>query len=354
MMSDRPINLLIIDPDSIYRTGLRVVLEQDPHIRVAAEAADSQAGLQNVSAIGIDAAIVELRLSDSSVMGWQLCQQIKTQYPNLPILILTCHPEPSQLAAARQAGVEGFCHKGIAAEEIIHIIRELVAGRSYWESKIVGVGLSDVSGSRSTIQTNPPFQWFFIGTRDRLRQSGLQQINGNLAQVTARLQEPGLPTLDRAMLAGQRRELLAARWVVDRLLAVGNEEGQGRQGRQGRQTENLLLAPRSSLLTPPDSRLPAPQQPTTIFTSTRERLEFSLENLTSIPLEIDIFREDKKRELLHLILQKIEDILADLRFSQVQSDRLPVMQATILRDLWQATTIDFFGRYSTLLVGELL
>ncbi|PSB59779.1 DUF3685 domain-containing protein [Chroococcidiopsis cubana CCALA 043] len=350
-MSDRPINLLIIDPDSIYRTGLRVVLEQDPHIRVAAEAADSQAGLQNVSAIGIDAAIVELRLSDSSVMGWQLCQQIKTQYPNLPILILTCHPEPSQLAAARRAGVEGFCHKGIAAEEIIHIIRELVAGRSYWESKIVGVGLSDVSGSRSTIQTNPPFQWFFIGTRDRLRQSGLQQINGNLAQVTARLQEPGLPTLDRAMLAGQRRELLAARWVVDRLLAVGNEEGQGRQGRQGRQTENLLLAPRSSLLTPPDSRLPAPQQPTTIFTSTRERLEFSLENLTSIPLEIDIFREDKKRELLHLILQKIEDILADLRFSQVQSDRLPVMQATILRDLWQATTIDFFGRYSTLLVG---
>lgn len=362
MMSDRPINLLIIDPDSIYRTGLRVVLEQDPHIRVAAEAADSQAGLQNVSAIGIDVAIVELRLSDSSIMGWQLCQQIKTQYPNLPILILTCHPEPSQLAAARRAGVEGFCHKGIAAEEIIHIIRELVAGRSYWESKIVGVGLSDVSGSRSTIQTNPPFQWFFIGTRDRLRQSGLQQIDGNLAQVTARLQEPGLPTLDRAMLAGQRRELLAARWVVDRLLAVGNEEGQGRQGRQGsggaeeqRSRGELTRTTHHSSLTTflPDSRLPAPQQPTTIFTSTRERLEFSLENLTSIPLEIDIFREDKKRELLHLILQKIEDILADLRFSQVQSDRLPVMQATILRDLWQETTIDFFGRYSTLLVGRI-
>ncbi|NHC36694.1 DUF3685 domain-containing protein [Scytonema millei VB511283] len=362
-MSDRPINLLLIDPDSIYRTGLRVVLEQDPQVRVAAEAADSQAGLQNISALGIDVAIVELRFPYSSVMGWQLCQQIKTQYPNLPILILTCHPEPSQLAAARQAGVEGFCHKGIAAIELIGVIRELVAGRSYWESKIVGVGLSDLSGSRSTIQTNPPFQWFLIGTRNRLRQSGLQQIDGNLAQVTTRLQEPGLPTLDRAMLAGQRRELLAARWVVSRLLAVGNEEGQGRQGRQGgqgrqgRQTENSLLAPRSSLFTPPDSlvrthsRAPLQTPPVTIFTSTRERLEFSLENLTSIPLEIDIFREDKKRELLQLILKKIEDILADLRFSQVQSDRLPVMQAAILRDLWQETTIDFFGRYSTLLVG---
>ncbi|MBD2305993.1 DUF3685 domain-containing protein [Chroococcidiopsis sp. FACHB-1243] len=365
-MSDRHINLLLIDPDSIYRTGLRVVLEQDSQVRVAAEAADSQAVLQNISALGIDVAIVELRFPDSSVMGWQLCQQIKTQYPNLPILILTCHPEPSQLAAARQAGVEGFCHKGITAEEIIHIIRELVAGRSYWKSEIVGVSLSDLSGSRATIQTNPPFQWFLIGTRDRLRQSSLQQIDGNLAQVATRLQEPGLPTLDRAMLAGQRRELLAARWIVDRLLAVGNEEGQGRQGGQGRGgrqgsgraeeqrsrgelTRTTHHSPLTTFL--PDSRLPAPQQPTTIFTSTRERLEFSLENLTSIPLEIDIFREDKKRELLHLILKKIEDILADLRFSQVQSDRLPVMQAAILRDLWQATTIDFFGRYSTLLVG---
>ncbi|MGL4618433.1 MAG: response regulator, partial [Chroococcidiopsis sp.] len=138
MMSDRPINLLLIDPDSIYRTGLRIVLEQDSQVRVAAEAADSQAVLQNISALGIDVAIVELRLSASSVMGWQLCQQIKTQYPNLPILILTCHPEPSQLAAARQVGVEGFCHKGITAEKLIGIVRELVAGRSYWESEIVG------------------------------------------------------------------------------------------------------------------------------------------------------------------------------------------------------------------------
>jgi len=364
MMSDRPTNLLLIDPDSIYRTGLRVVLEQDPQIRVAAEAADSYAALQNISALGIDVAIVELRLTDASVMGWQLCQQLKTQYPNLPVLILTCHPEPNQLAAARQAGVEGFCHKGITKTELVNIIQQLAAGRSYWEPEVVEASLSDLSGSQSTIQANPPLQGLhhslFTSLRNSLRQSGLQQIDGNLAQVTAWLQEPGLPALDRAMLAGQRRELLAARWVVERLLAAQNEQGQGDrktrgQGRQGGQTEKLL-APRTSPSPTPYSiiraRSSAPlPTPPTIFASTRERLEFSLENLTSIPLEIDIFREDKKRELLHLILQKIEDILADLRFSQVQSDRLPRMQAAILRDLWQATTIDFFGRYSTLLVG---
>ena len=382
-MSDRPINLLLIDPDSIYRTGLRVVLEQEPQLRVAAEAGDSPVVLSpNLLALEIDLAIVELRLTGSQVMGWQLCQQIKTQYPNIPVLILTCHPEPTQLAAARQAGVEGFCHKGIAATELINIIQQLAVGRSHWESEIVEAGLSDTPGSRSTIQTNPPVivgagssdtprgkqtiqtnppsQQFLIGTRDRLRRSGLQQIDGNLAQVTARLQEPGLPTLDRAMLAGQRRELLAARWLIERLLAVGDEMGQGHratrrqggQGGQGRQRENSLLAPHSSPLTSsptPNSSLPT--SPLNIFASTRERLEFSLENLTRSPLEIDIFRTDKKRELLNLILQKVESLLADLRFSQVQLGQLPAMQTVLLRDLWQATTVDFFGRYSTLLVG---
>jgi DNA-binding NarL/FixJ family response regulator len=348
-MSDRPINLLLIDPDSIYRTGLRVVLERESQLRVAAEAGDSPVILQNLLALDIDIAIVELRLTGSQVMGWQLCQQLKTQYPSVPILILTCHPEPTQLAAARQAGVEGFCRKGIAAADLINLIQQLAVGRSDWE---------EIEETRGNLPLSTPNSRRFTILRHNLRRSGLQQIDGNLAQVTARLQEPGLPTLDRAMLAGQRRELLAARWVVERLLTVRNEgqgdqgtrgqRGQEGQGRQGVQRENSLLAPGSLVRTSGSAPIPTP--PLNIFASTRERLEFSLENLTRSPLEIDIFREDKKRELLNLILRKIEDILADLRFSQVQSGQLPAMRSLLLRDLWQATTVDFFGRYSTLLV----
>jgi hypothetical protein len=74
--------------------------------------------------------------------------------------------------------------------------------------------------------------------------------------------------------------------------------------------------------------------------------------LTRTPLEIDIFREEKRRELLNLILRKIEDFLEELRFSQVQMPQLKAMQSVLLRDLWQAATIDFFGRYSTLQVGD--
>ena len=86
--------------------------------------------------------------------------------------------------------------------------------------------------------------------------------------------------------------------------------------------------------------------------SVRSKLEFSLENLTRVPLEIDILREGKKRELLNLILQKVEEILTELRFSQVQSSQLTQMRSAIARDLWQAAITDFFGKYSTLQVGD--
>jgi hypothetical protein len=92
--------------------------------------------------------------------------------------------------------------------------------------------------------------------------------------------------------------------------------------------------------------------PEALFASIRAKLQFSLENLTRVSLEIDILREGKKRELLDLILQKIEDVLAELRFSQVQSSQLAAMRSIILRDLWQTATTDFFGKYSKLQVGE--
>ena len=213
--------------------------------------------------------------------------------------------------------------------------------------------------------------------RHHLRISGLRQIDTSLAIVSAKLQ-PGLSVLEQAMLAGQRRELLASRWLVNQLLLTSEEKSQSlaqtgmeqknrraqKQGSQARAyfppvvdrsvgrenpfedregTEDKDIFPRPSSLA---------KSPTSLFASVREKLEFSLENLTRVPLELDILREGKKRELLYLILQKIEDILTDLRESQVQSSQLVEMHHTIMRDLWQGTTEDFFGKYSRLQVGD--
>lgn len=363
-MSDRPLELLLVDPDFIFRTGLRVAIEQFPDLKVAAQAESSAAALQilaelseaistNTPASTIDLVVLELYLDQfqpDPILALQLCQQLKTHYPNLPILLFSSILEPTHLKAAQQAGVNGYCPKGISVSELVAVIRQVATGRSYWV---------EARGKKiSTSQSLTPA--IFSTVWNQVRLSGLQQIDTSLADVTAQLQIPGLPLLDRAFLAGQRRELLASRWLINQLLAAREIRGQGSGVRdQGVEIEEdtfkLSALNKVSL---PISRLEISSQSSfkslqaKLFESTLAKLEFSLQNLTDTPLEIDIFREGIKRELLKLIVEKIKGILNELRFSQVDRTQLVNIQLVILRDLWQVVVTDFFGKYSTLRVGD--
>lgn len=367
-MSDRILKLLLIDQDPIFRTGLRVVIEQFPDLQVAGEAETVAAALQilaelsgNATAstsIPVDLVVLELCLGRAgiSAMELQLCQQLKLQYSNLPVLLLSSVQEPTQLAAARQAGVDGYCPKGIPVPELVAVMRQVAAGRSYW--------VEATPSPHPPISPSPITPGPLTTIWNHLRLSGLRQIDASLAEVTAQLQVPGLPLIDQAFLAGQRRELLAARWLVNQLLAppvtqqaksvyptapepLPSSNPPAPRDNSGQNAVSLPLADAQT-----SSQMSFRTLQANLFGSTLAKLQFSLQNLTSEPLEIDIFRESKKRELLYLILRKIENVLNELRFSQVQMSQLPELQSVIVRDLWQAATTDFFGRYSTLRVGE--
>jgi hypothetical protein len=67
--------------------------------------------------------------------------------------------------------------------------------------------------------------------------------------------------------------------------------------------------------------------------------------LSKVPLEIDILKDDKKRELLYMILRQTEQVITELRLSQVPLAQIESSIADILRDIWRSVVIDFFGKY---------
>jgi hypothetical protein len=77
-----------------------------------------------------------------------------------------------------------------------------------------------------------------------------------------------------------------------------------------------------------------------------------LSNFTGVVLEIDILQAEKRQDLLYIVLQKFAEILEELRFSQITLEQLPQKRSLILRDLWQVSITDFFGKYYTLPVGN--
>ncbi len=342
-MSDRLTHILLIDDDSIFRLGLRTALEAFPDLQIVAEADTGVTALNILSESenAIDLVILELSIGrNPNQSGLTLCQRLKTNYPYLPILLLTAESEPSLLMAAKAFGVEGYCAKGCEIAAIVQAIRQLMRGESYWPSDLP-VLITPV---------RPP-SW-----HHKMRSQGLRQIEDTLAQVTQSLQNPKLSTLDWLFWSGRRRELLAARWVVNQLLPTDvivvehglSDEEQNAPSRlpSNRVTRQL---PAASMANLPLSQI---AQPSTPFEVTLAKLQSSLSNLSGVVLEIDILQAEKKRDLLYIVLQKFEEILAELRFSQVTLEQLPQKRSQILQDLWQLSITEFFGKYYTLPVGN--
>ncbi|MEH2061513.1 MAG: DUF3685 domain-containing protein [Nostoc sp.] len=356
-MSDRPLKLLLIDQDPIFRLGLQIALEAIPHLEAIAAVENDTVALQILAEIAqedpnqVNLVVLEFgngRSITSQQLGLQFCRQLRALYPNLPILLLSSVQEQGLLLAAKSVGVNGYCPKGTPLPELVAAMQQVADGHSYWfqdtEAITTPNSLYGFSNAKPLLPI-PHSPLPFHRLRNNLRLSGIAYIDATLAVVTAQLQVPGLPVLDRAILAGRRRELLAARWLLNRLLVSSQE----------RQEEHI--AADESPLTP--SLNSAIQQRQTVspllspgtlqsalFASCVTKLQFSLRNVTNISLEIDIFREDKKRELLYLILQKLAEQLDELRTSQIEINQLYEVKNTLIRDLWQAAITDFFGKFA--------
>ncbi|MBE9204989.1 DUF3685 domain-containing protein [Nostoc sp. LEGE 06077] len=354
-MSDRPLKLLLIDQDPIFRLGLRVALAEMPDLQVVAEVETDTAALQKLAELTnqdptqVNIVVLELgngRSIDSQLQGLELCGLLKTSYPNLPVLLLSSIQNPEILAAVRVFGINGYIPKGTPISQIIAVIAEVAIGGSYW--------VLDPNPPQITI--SPPPQMPLLQLWQNQCLSGVNYINNSLAKVTLQLQTPGLPILDRAVLAGQRRELLAARWLLNNLLSSPPE----RQSLTPLVEELTVMPSPSSAIIPNDGEQQLTLLPEItpsalqfdLFATCINQLQFSLENVTDIPLEIDILREDKKRGLLYLILQKLTKQLDELRASQITIEQLEGFKNTILFDVWQATVTDFFGKFSQVQVGK--
>ncbi|AUB42838.1 DNA-binding response regulator, NarL/FixJ family, containings REC and HTH domains [Nostoc flagelliforme CCNUN1] len=362
-MSDRPLKLLLIDQDPIFRLGLRVALEAIPNLEVTGVVETGTAALQILAEIAqkdpnqVNLVVLEFgngRSTTSQQLGLQFCRQLRALYPNLPILLLSSIQEQGLLLAAKSVGINGYCPKGTPLPELVAAMQEVADGGSYWfrDTEAITTPNSPLPSTDAINRVSPHSPLPFSKLRNNLRLSGIAHIEATLAAVTAQLQVPGLPVLDRAILAGQRRELLAAHWLLNRLLVSSQEK----------QEEDIPVADEPSITpwlsnaiqqrqTVPPLLSPGTLQ-SALFASCITKLQFPLRNVTDIPLEIDIFREDKKRELLYLILQKLAEQLDELRASQIEINQLYEVRFSLLRELWQATITDFFGKFSRMKLGN--
>ncbi|MEM8805390.1 MAG: DUF3685 domain-containing protein [Cyanobacteria bacterium P01_G01_bin.38] len=396
-MSERPLQLMLVDEDPTFRLGLRVWLEQLPGFQVVDEASGAQAALEQLRSRlraleqafdqptlrsrklrPIDLVVLDMGLGQDDpdkMPGLILCRAIKSEFPKLPVLILSAKTEPVLESAARQVGADGYGTRGMPVRDLAQLIREVARPRPQSP-------LPPADPVRPPMPAQIPGP--FTAMRLSMRLSGLRQIHQAMAEVQTARESGRLTWLNAQVLKGRTRELKAARWLVKQLWATPQFRDNS-WGNHWNNTGSADLTPANvPLINAPDSvakawggrvdgniGLPGPPRKgaalsgipesalqsrpgdiqALIFETIFSKLQTNLENTCPFPLEIDILRTEKKRELFYIILRKLEDLLDDLRQSHIQPGQLPEKTPKLLNDLWFSVIEEFFGKYYTVRVN---
>lgn len=120
------IRLLICDDHAIVRQGLKQILADVPDLTVAGEAADGPAAIQCMRAGGIDMVLLDIALPGRD--GLDVLKQIRQEFPQLPVLIVSTYPEKQYALRCLRLGAGGYLNKGADPTELIAAIRKVAGG----------------------------------------------------------------------------------------------------------------------------------------------------------------------------------------------------------------------------------
>lgn len=125
---------LIADDHTVVRKGLRqILLEAFPSATIEA-VADAEDLLKKVLKENWDIVITDISMPGRS--GLEILQQIRLDFPKLPILILSVYPEEQYAIRVLKAGASGYLTKDSAPEELVKAINQMLLGKKYITSSI--------------------------------------------------------------------------------------------------------------------------------------------------------------------------------------------------------------------------
>lgn len=152
------IRVLIADDHAIVRTGLRALIRSESTLELAGEALGGYEAIELVEKTHPDVLVLDLSMPDLD--GIEVTRKIKSQFPDLRILILTLHEDEALLRAALKAGAAGYILKRAAEAELISAIHVILRGDLYVDPAMLRMLLRDeaapmVLPSKSTEALTP-------------------------------------------------------------------------------------------------------------------------------------------------------------------------------------------------------
>jgi two-component system invasion response regulator UvrY len=123
------LSIMIADDHFVVRQGLeRILLKEFPSATID-QVGDAEEMIKRVMKSKYDLIISDLSMP--GLNGLEAIRQIKDNFPDIPILILSIHPEEHYAVRVLKAGASGYLTKSLAPEELITAVHRVLLGRKY-------------------------------------------------------------------------------------------------------------------------------------------------------------------------------------------------------------------------------
>ncbi len=126
MGNDR-IRIVIVDDHNVVRSGLGAFLQVFEDFELAGEASNGKEALEVCASFHPDVVLMDLVMPVMD--GAQATKQIREQFPDIQVIVLTSFKEDELIEGALQAGAIGYLLKNVSADELADAIRSAYMGR---------------------------------------------------------------------------------------------------------------------------------------------------------------------------------------------------------------------------------
>ena len=142
------IRILLVDDHTLFRSGLKALLQRQSDFDIVGEAADGLEGVKLCEQLKPDVVLLDIDMPQMN--GREALAQILVTQPQLAVLMLTVSEDGEDLAECLKTGARGYLLKNINADFLLDSIRRAVEGDSVLSPEMTSKLLSQLRGGESS------------------------------------------------------------------------------------------------------------------------------------------------------------------------------------------------------------
>ena len=125
----KQIRVLIVDDHAVVRSGIRLLLAQEPDIEPVGEAGTGREAIFQARSLKPDVILMDVVMPDQT--GLEVLPTLIREQPETKVLLLSMQDDPRYVREAFAAGATGYVLKEAADAEVVAAVREVAGGGRY-------------------------------------------------------------------------------------------------------------------------------------------------------------------------------------------------------------------------------